>query len=152
MERAAEQAQMRRLAIKRTFLADQFFLITVIDFKEITIEPKNVYLHQKPPELFMFYGKKSCWKMLKKSRFLRFGFFRFFESGNHNFDSSLLELVSFCRQDQMPPTDANFRPLATLTTEKSPPAKNGPNVLTIAVCTKCIICRKITCWKLSEPS
>ena len=32
--RTAEQAQMRRLAIKRTFLADQFFLITVIDFKD----------------------------------------------------------------------------------------------------------------------
>ena len=59
-------------------------------------------------------------------------FFRFFEPGDHNFSPILLKLVSFCWEDQIQDIDTSFSPLATLTVEKSP-AKNGPNVLTIAV-------------------
>ena len=55
--------------------------------------------------------------MLKKSRFLRFGFFRFFGPGDHNFGPILQKLVSFCWEDQMPSIGTNFSPLATLTLE-----------------------------------
>ena len=56
------------------------------------LEPKNVFLRQKTSELLLFYGKKLCWEMLKKSWFLRFGFFG---PGDHNSGPILIKLVSF---------------------------------------------------------
>ena len=44
-----------------------------------SLEPKNVFLHQKIPELLVLYGQKIVLKNAeKKSWFLRFGFFSVF--------------------------------------------------------------------------